>query len=181
MNSRNGHWRHMAYHFMSTMGEPLAEALSDRDVFWIAAEFLEYLPKSIRKVPKRIGTKQSLEKWKKLEPRASSMADFIEIKDGIRRSTFVPECRKDLDGGSPKCRLLSRRRTAGCLRRQPTRSPSQHSVVEDRCGSRRSIETQFFTYPSDLLAQQNLKIPSCCSAIASRHLRKAKLALPRKS
>lgn len=119
-------------------GRALAEAVSDRDVFWIAAEFLEVPTEIYPESAETDWYEQSLEKWKKLEPRAWGVwLTLSRSRTAFGDPLSFQSAERILMCGSPKCRLLSRQEDCWLFRRQPTRSPSQHSVVEDRCGSRK--------------------------------------------
>ncbi|MGJ5208120.1 hypothetical protein [Bradyrhizobium sp. HKCCYLR20261] len=69
-------------------GSAIAEMLSDRDVFWIAQEFL-HIPAEI--VPATVDQDEWYgklrERWSGRAPLSASAADFAEIKFGLRRAT----------------------------------------------------------------------------------------------
>lgn len=77
-------------------GRALAEGLADREVFWIAVEFLE-VPADIYPEPTQSNWYGELiQKWTNSEVSPKNVADFVEIADGLRQATFIPERRKDL-------------------------------------------------------------------------------------
>jgi hypothetical protein len=78
-------------------GTAIAELLTDRDVFWIAQEFL-HIPAEI--VPATADQNdwygKLLERWLGRAPLSASAADFTEIKFGLRRATRHEDAKPDL-------------------------------------------------------------------------------------
>lgn len=78
-------------------GTAIAELLTDRDVFWIAEEFL-HIPAEI--VPAAADQDEwygkLLQRWLGRSPLSASAADFTEIKFGLRRATRHEDARPDL-------------------------------------------------------------------------------------
>jgi hypothetical protein len=78
-------------------GTAIAELLAERDVFWIAQEFLhmpaEAMPEPLDDDGWYAG---HLARWLARNPRIFSNADFLEVKFGLRRATFHADARPRL-------------------------------------------------------------------------------------
>lgn len=78
-------------------GNAISELLCDRDVFWIAQEYLhipaEYMPPSADEVDWH---RTLVAKWTAREPIIINNSDFAEIKAGLRRATFHDDARPKL-------------------------------------------------------------------------------------
>lgn len=78
-------------------GQAISEMLTDRDTFWIAQEYLkipaDYMPRS---ADDSDWYGALVARWANRQPIALSRADFMEIKAGLRHSTFHVETRQDL-------------------------------------------------------------------------------------
>jgi hypothetical protein len=82
-------------------GLALAEALADREIFWIAEQFLS-IPAAIR--PTSRGTGPDLpdryvadrDRWRGRGHVNPRMGELLDVVDGLRHATFHPEARADL-------------------------------------------------------------------------------------
>lgn len=80
-------------------GQSIAELLSERDVFWIAAEFLNIPAEIYPPAPEGRGSKwydDLLEMWKSNNQSPQNYADFIELKSAIRHATFTDSVKQDI-------------------------------------------------------------------------------------
>lgn len=78
-------------------GTAIAELLADRDVFWIAQEFLHIPAEILPALADEDGWYGTLlRRWISRTPPPLSAADFSEIKFGLRRATFHEEARPNL-------------------------------------------------------------------------------------
>ncbi len=77
-------------------GEALSEHLADKDIFWIAVEFLDipsdFFPDEYEDAEYR----RIFEKWLTGAQPVQNYADFVEIKRGVRTSTFEDAVKADL-------------------------------------------------------------------------------------
>jgi AcrR family transcriptional regulator len=77
--------------------QAIAELLSDRDVFWIAQEFLHIPAEIMPALADRDGSyARQVERWADRSPMVVSNADFAEVKFGLRRATFHNDGRPHL-------------------------------------------------------------------------------------
>ncbi len=78
-------------------GQAIAEWLADRDLFWIAQQYLS-LPAELAPAGPNTGDGYGdrLARWRDRDPLVISHADFTEIKRGMRRATFDLAARHDL-------------------------------------------------------------------------------------
>lgn len=78
-------------------GQAIAEWLADRDLFWIAQQYLS-LPAELAPAGPATGDgyDDRLSRWRDRDPLVISQADFTDIKRGVRRATFDLEARHDL-------------------------------------------------------------------------------------
>jgi len=78
-------------------GQAIAEWLADRDLFWIAQQYLSLPAETGPAGPASgDGYDDRLARWRDREPLVISQADFTDIKRGVRRATFDIEARHDL-------------------------------------------------------------------------------------
>jgi hypothetical protein len=78
-------------------GTAISELLAERDVFWIAQEFLHIPAEIVPVVVDEDGWYGTLlRRWISRTPLPVSAADFSEIKSGLRRATFHEEARPNL-------------------------------------------------------------------------------------
>ncbi|MET4252973.1 hypothetical protein [Bradyrhizobium sp. LA6.7] len=78
-------------------GTAIADLLSDRDVFWIAQEFLHIPAEIMPTTADRDGWYgRQVERWADRSPMVVSNADFAEVKFGLRRATFHNDARPHL-------------------------------------------------------------------------------------
>jgi hypothetical protein len=79
--------------------ESISELLSDRDVFWIAIQYLrlaaEDFPRSDRD-SERQWYIDLLKKWQQTGRTPATFADFYELKSGVREATFEESIKQDL-------------------------------------------------------------------------------------
>jgi len=80
-------------------GQALSELLSDRDIFWIAEEFLK-IPADIYPPAPRDSEKEWYEKhsdeWKNSQHPPINFSDFFQIKDAIRYATSSTQAKQDI-------------------------------------------------------------------------------------
>ncbi|SHF09432.1 hypothetical protein SAMN02745157_1623 [Kaistia soli DSM 19436] len=81
-------------------GQTISDMLSDPDTFWIAEEFLSVPAELFPPVVVDEEYQKLKEKWltEPLDGGPSNLAEFLEIKRGMRRATFEENARPDLDG-----------------------------------------------------------------------------------
>ena len=79
-------------------GQAIADMLADHDTSWIADEYLN-IPSELWPTI-TVDEKYTIarERWLIQNPAPENYADFIEIKRGLRTSTFEEEARRDLRG-----------------------------------------------------------------------------------
>ncbi len=78
-------------------GVAIAEMLADRDVFWIAQEFLHLPAELMPPAPERSDWyAEHLERWLNRTPKKFSNSDFVEVKWGVRHATVDEEARPRL-------------------------------------------------------------------------------------
>ena len=79
--------------------ESISELLGDREVFWIAVQYLrlaaEDFPRSERD-SERQWYVDLLKKWQQTDRIPATFADFYELKSGAREATFEESTRQDL-------------------------------------------------------------------------------------
>ena len=78
-------------------GQAISELLADREVFWIAEQYLS-IPSEIfpRVFDEKDWYQKSLNKWKSLEIPNYNFANFHEIKTAIRHATFSKDVKQDI-------------------------------------------------------------------------------------
>jgi len=76
-------------------GEFLAESLSDKDLFWIAIEYLQ-IPSSLYPFSEDIDYLKTKEKWEKTDITAPNYAIFDELRNLGRRCLFDKDTKQDL-------------------------------------------------------------------------------------
>jgi hypothetical protein len=80
-------------------GLALSEMLSERDVFWIAQQYLHIPADVYPRVPadqESAWYENLLSGWRGRTPRLHNYSDFAEIKFAVRRATFTPEIKQDI-------------------------------------------------------------------------------------
>jgi len=78
-------------------GAAISELLAERDVFWIAQEFLHIPAETMPAAPDQDEWyAEHLERWLSRSPVIFSSSDFGEIKLGLRRATFHDDARSRL-------------------------------------------------------------------------------------
>lgn len=80
-------------------GQTISDMLTDADTFWIAEEFLSVSAELFPPVLVDEEYQALKEKWlaEPLDGGPSNLAEFLEIKRGLRRATFEENARPDLD------------------------------------------------------------------------------------
>lgn len=76
-------------------GEYLAEALSEKDLFWIAIEYLQ-IPSNLYPVSEDIDYKETKKRWENASIDAPNYAVFDELRNLGRRCLFDKETQRDL-------------------------------------------------------------------------------------
>jgi len=78
-------------------GQAISELLADREVFWIAEQYLG-IPSEIfpRAFDEKDWYQKSLNKWKSLESPNYNFADFHEVKTATRHATFSKDSNQDI-------------------------------------------------------------------------------------
>ena len=76
-------------------GEFLAENLADKDLFWIAIEFLQ-IPSSLYPISEDIDYLKTKEKWKTIAINSPNYAIFNELRNLGRRCLFDKDTKQDL-------------------------------------------------------------------------------------
>jgi hypothetical protein len=78
-------------------GQAISELLADREILWIAQEYL-HIPAELAPVPARDPHwyQEARQRWKSRQPISISQADFNEIKNACRHATFNAESRADI-------------------------------------------------------------------------------------
>lgn len=91
--ARNSYSIHLEVHD----GKSISELLADREVFWIAQQFLS-IPSEIypRAADEESWYIKSLDTWKANKTPFINYADFQEIRAATRHATFSPNTRQDL-------------------------------------------------------------------------------------
>lgn len=76
-------------------GEFLAESLSDKDLFWIAIEYLQ-IPSNLYPISEDIGYLKTKEKWENTTISAPNYAIFDELRNLGRRCLFDKDTKQDI-------------------------------------------------------------------------------------
>lgn len=81
-------------------GQTISDMLSEPDTFWVAEEFLSVPAELFPPVVVDEEYQKLKEKWlnESLDGGPSNLAEFLQIKRGMRRATFEENVRPDLDG-----------------------------------------------------------------------------------
>lgn len=77
-------------------GQAIADLLSDRDIFWIAQEYLKVPADLTPPAEDDDGYLTLRRRWDGRTPVPFSYAEFLEIKSGLRHATFEESARPDL-------------------------------------------------------------------------------------
>lgn len=82
-------------------GQALAEALTDREIFWIAEQFLS-IPAAFRPAAPETGPElpdwyvPDRDRWRARGHVNPRMGELLDVVDGLRHATFQPDARADL-------------------------------------------------------------------------------------
>lgn len=88
-------------------GQQISDMLSDGDTFWIAEHYLSVPSEMFPPVTVDSEYQTLKERWLAGEERAPrNLAEFLEIKRGLRRATFEEAAKPDLDGWMRRMMLV---------------------------------------------------------------------------
>lgn len=90
-------------------GQQISDMLSDGDTFWIAEQYLSVPSEMFPPVTVDAEYQELKERWLTVEERGpGNLAEFLEIKRGLRRATFEEAAKPDLDGWMRRMTLVKK-------------------------------------------------------------------------
>lgn len=85
-------------------GQAISDILSDGDCFWLAQQFLSVPAELFPRVEADEEYDELRERWLVRQDTIETLADYLEVKRGLRRATFEQEVNSDLDAWTRQIR-----------------------------------------------------------------------------